>query len=436
MKRSVGRCHPQGNAEDGPIGLGVRPLPSARMPRLILAAVVPLVLLLAFSARADAAADLALGKPAAASSTENGWTSGVGPQLANDGTESTRWSSSYANGQWWLVDLGSHHETSRVWINWTSAYASSYRIEASIDGADYATVWQGSAQGSGWKVHNWASRTARYIRFYGVARATGYGFSFADFGVYGFSGAVAGAPEGAPAGAPAPPASSSCPASTSWRPPRSSPLSDAAAAGCVRRAVERRPGNYVANHYRPSATEIATFRAQAGTSNPLMRHVTGGFTGTTDEIIQWAAHKWGIPEDWLRAQFVQETWWNQSAMGDRRDGVDAYLYPPQARIDGDSVYESMGISQIKWRPDSSRNPGTEPLRWKSTAFVADYAGAGLRFYYDGLCTYCGAGYSAGQQWQSVGAHFQPSPWWNAGAQYYVSRVKVRLNDRTWARDDF
>ena len=432
MKRSVGRRRSLGRAGDVSIRGRRRPSPLARGPRLIVAVIVPLVLLLTVPARADAAADLALGKPAAASSTEGGWVSGVGPQLANDGSESTRWSSSYANGQWWRVDLGSSHEVARVWINWTSAYASWYRIEASTDGANYATVWEGSAHGSGWKVHNWASAPARYIRFYGVTRATGFGFSFNDFGVYGFAGAVSTAAEGVPA----PPASPSCPSSTWWRAPRSSPLSDAAAASCVRRVPEQRPANYGPNHYRPSGTEIATFRSQAGTSNPLMRHVSGDFTGTTDEIIQWAAHKWGIPEDWLRAQFVQESWWNQAARGDRRDGVNAYLYPPQARIDGDSVYESMGISQIKWRPDGSRNPGTEPLRWKSTAFVADYAGAGIRYYYDGFCSYCGAGYSAGQQWQSMGAHFAPTPWWNSGAQWYVSRLQVRLHDRTWARADF
>lgn len=406
--------------------------PGGRRRRLLAAVLLPLALLLTVSASAHAAVDVAAGRPAAASSTEDGWVAGVGPQLANDGSVETRWGSSYANGQWWRVDLGSDRNVSRVWINWTSAYASSYRIEVSTDGVNYASVWAGGADGPGWKVHDWPSRPARYIRFYGVTRATDYGFSFSDFQVYGFSGA-----EGSgSAGAPAPPASSSCAPVTSWRPPRSSPLSDAAAATCVRRVAENRPGNYGPNHYLPSDAEIAFFRSKAESANPLTRYVTGRFSGTTDEIIQWAARKWGIPEDWMRAEFVQESWWNQSARGDRRDGVNANLYPPQARIDADSVYESMGIAQVKWRPDGSRAPGTEPLRWKSTAFVADYYGALIRYYYDGLCNYCGAGYSGGQQWQSIGAYFQPRPWWNAGAQYYVSRVKTRLYDRTWARADF
>lgn len=406
---------------------------AARLLRRAAAVVLPLTLVLTISATAHAAVDLAAQKPAAASSTEDGWDGGVGPQLANDGSELTRWSSGYADNQWWRVDLGSTQDVSRVWINWTEAHASAYRVELSTDGVNYVSAWVGSAASPGWKVHNWSQRSARYIRFYGVTRATSYGFSFSDFEVYGFS---SGASEAAPAPPASTPASSPCAPVTSWRAPRSSPLSDAAAAGCVRRAAEKRPGNYAPNHYVPTQTEISTFRAKAGSGNPLLHNVTGGFAGTTDEIIQWAAHKWGIPEDWMRAQFVQESWWNQRAMGDRRDGVNASLYPSQARIDGDSVYESMGLTQIKWRPDGSRGAGTEPLRWKSTAFAADYTGAGLRYYYDGLCNFCGAGYSAGQQWQSIGAHFAPRPWWNSGAQYYVSRVQARLNDRTWARGDF
>ena len=41
----------------------------------------------------------------------------------------------------------------------------------------------------------------------------------------------------------------------------------------------------------------------------LYRRVTGNFTGTTDEIIQWAACKWGIDEDIVRAQMAKESWW-------------------------------------------------------------------------------------------------------------------------------
>jgi membrane-bound lytic murein transglycosylase MltF len=49
------------------------------------------------------------------------------------------------------------------------------------------------------------------------------------------------------------------------------------------------------------------------------RRVTGRFRGTTDEILQWVAHKHGIAEDVVRAVAVQESWWRMSAVGDGGD---------------------------------------------------------------------------------------------------------------------
>jgi hypothetical protein len=164
--------------------------------------------------------------------------------------------------------------------------------------------------------------------------------------------------------------------------------------------------------------------------------VSGGFTGTTDEILQWGAEKWGIPEDVVRAVAVTESYWRQDGMGDRRDGVNASLYPAQSRIDSDSVYESLGITQIKWRPDGSLHPGTEPLRWKTTAFNVDYWGASIRYYYDGLCSWCSAGYGPGQAWESVGAWYSPNPWQNAGMLNYITTVKGHLANRTWEQAGF
>ena len=76
------------------------------------------------------------------------------------------------------------------------------------------------------------------------------------------------------------------------------------------------------------------------------------------------------------------------------------------------VYESLGLMQIKWRPDGSLHPGTEPLRWKSTAFNADYHAAMVRFFYDGGARSWyghGSSYGPGQAWNSVGAWYQPTP---------------------------
>jgi hypothetical protein len=51
--------------------------------------------------------------------------------------------------------------------------------------------------------------------------------------------------------------------------------------------------------------------------------VDGQFTGTTDEIIQWAAAKWGLPDNLIRAEAVVESYWyqdNRNSSGDPISG--------------------------------------------------------------------------------------------------------------------
>lgn len=243
-------------------------------------------------------------------------------------------------------------------------------------------------------------------------------------------------PEPTPAPAPAPSA-----AITAWR-SGSAPLADADAAARVRPVAENRAGNVAANLYRPSAAELDAFRngqkdryaRTAVMYNPLTARVTGNFSGSTDEILQWVAHKWGIPEDLVRAVAVDESNWRMSQLGDRRTVTNPLLYPAQSRIAGTSdVWQSLGITQIKWTPEGMHQ-GTEPLRWKSTAFNADYWGAVIRYYYDGRCDWCGTGYSSGQAWASIGAWYNPSPWDSSTA--YVDHVKTHLTQRTWAQAGF
>src|SRR5262245_26073407 len=44
--------------------------------------------------------------------------------------------------------------------------------------------------------------------------------------------------------------------------------------------------------------------------------ISGDFRGTTDEIIQWAACKWGLEPDLLRAQAYAESSWRMDSEGD------------------------------------------------------------------------------------------------------------------------
>ena len=238
-------------------------------------------------------------------------------------------------------------------------------------------------------------------------------------------------------------------AQTSWAPPGARPLSDARAAALVVHHRETRPANAAYNDYVPTGAQLRAFhsaRAQDGRladrEVPERRYVTGrpGLRHpSTDDLIQWAAHKWGIPEDWIRAQMARESRWRQADPGDRSAVSSAWYsqYPAQARVAGTSdVWESMGISQVKWRPDGSVDAGTEPLRWESTAFALDFYAAVIRYFYDGSCDWCGPGYSAGQEWNSIGAWYEPLPWGNPLARAYVKSVQSELASRAWATPGF
>jgi hypothetical protein len=230
-----------------------------------------------------------------------------------------------------------------------------------------------------------------------------------------------------------------------WRAVGSPPLSDAEAAARVAAHPDSGPENAQANDFVPSEAELAAFHeAEKHTGWVYSRYVTGrpGISDpSTDDLIQWAAAKWGIPAQLLRALCYGESGWEQAHVTDNRKVSKAWyrLYPPQARIAGsneEEVYESMGITSLKWEPEGSQPPGTEPLRWKSTAFNLDFLGSQLRYYYDGLATWVGKGYRAGQAWDSVGAWFEPTPWGGSEQRWYIKYLKRIERERPWLSPNF
>jgi hypothetical protein len=203
------------------------------------------------------------------------------------------------------------------------------------------------------------------------------------------------------------------------RPHAKRPLADAKAAKLVKRGrFEPRPANRDATRRVPTAAQLRAFRAQS--EMPYARYVTGRFRGTTDEVIQWAARKWGFAPDLLRAVATVESWWRMSTVGDGGD--------------------SFGLFQVR-RPFHCVEPVCEQFR-RDAAFNADYYGGILRSYYDGRQTWLhtvsgenGKRYRKGDLWGSVGAWFS-GRWWNEPARGYVRGVKRRLAERTWRSRDF
>jgi hypothetical protein len=72
-----------------------------------------------------------------------------------------------------------------VTVNWEAAYASLYRIQTSTNGTSFTQAAEVTLTAPGVKTTTFAVRSARYVRIFGVTRATPYGFSFWNASVFG-----------------------------------------------------------------------------------------------------------------------------------------------------------------------------------------------------------------------------------------------------------
>jgi hypothetical protein len=60
----------------------------------------------------------------------------------------------------------------------------------------------------------------------------------------------------------------------------------------------------------------------------------------------------------------------------------------------------------------------------------------VRYYFDGYCSWCSAGYRRDEEWNSVGAWYSPQPWGNAAARSYIRAVQAALAQHPWTRPGF
>jgi autotransporter family porin len=197
------------------------------------------------------------------------------------------------------------------------------------------------------------------------------------------------------------------------------PLSDAKAAKLVGPADwEPRPTNSADNSRVPTAAQLAAFHRQ--NTEPYSKWVTGDYWGTTDQIIQWAAAKWGLNPDLLRAVAAVETWWYMSFAGNEGS--------------------SFGLFQVR-TPYHCRGPLVCGLFQHDTAFNADYYCSIIRSYYDGVQTWLNSvsgnaqPYRAGDLWGAVG-YWAAGRWHVPAAEAYVAHVKRDLAERVWAQPYF
>jgi hypothetical protein len=126
-------------------------------------------------------ANIALNKTVVASSLE-------GAQLpasnAVDGDLNTRWSSAYSDPQSIYVDLGKRYDLCNVVLHWETAFGRDFKIQVSDDTTNWQTLANFAGNSSNYNIIP-LQGTGRYVRMYGTARATPYGYSLYEFEVYG-----------------------------------------------------------------------------------------------------------------------------------------------------------------------------------------------------------------------------------------------------------
>jgi len=239
---------------------------------------------------------------------------------------------------------------------------------------------------------------------------------------------------------------------------------DAQCAAQVHRSSwEPRPDNQTPNHTMPDPAAVhAAFRARPvglpHWDDWLLPRVDGQFTGTTDEIIQWAACKWGIADNVLRAVAEQESTWYQaevypsgrpvsyygagdfftsrSAASDVFcNAISRYGYDYMTAYSG-LCPQTFSIAGIKswqdpsWGQMADNQNGTFPFNRDSTAFALDYYAAHLRGVYEGWETWLRNGYQAGDLWGAVGSWYS-GDWHSAAADRYAGQVQTKLANHDW-----
>jgi hypothetical protein len=103
---------------------------------------------------------------------------------AVDGNLTTRWSSGWSDPQWLEVDLGATRKITKVVLYWERAYATAFQIQVSDNGTTWTDVYSTTTGPGGLQtlaVHG----DGRYVRMYGIRRATQYGYSLWEFQVFG-----------------------------------------------------------------------------------------------------------------------------------------------------------------------------------------------------------------------------------------------------------
>jgi hypothetical protein len=251
------------------------------------------------------------------------------------------------------------------------------------------------------------------------------------------------------------------------------PGNDACVARVHRSPWEPRPSNARANRTMPDPSAVHASlgtrpRGAHGTYDRrwntwLLPRVDGQHTGTTDENIQWAACKWGLSDNLLRAIAAAESTWFQYLVdpatgrcvelrgcGDfaqdttpagtvfcraiSRFGHDYAAEYPAGRCP--RTFSMMGVmawQAPEWGRMKDNQNGTFPFSRDSTAFALDYIGSFLRGCDEGWLRWLGhtgEGYRPGDIWGCVGVWYAGT-WDSPVGREYAQGVRDLYERRVW-----
>jgi hypothetical protein len=226
-------------------------------------------------------------------------------------------------------------------------------------------------------------------------------------------------------------------------PPHSALPSDEECAARVVPTSETRPGNTQFNYVKPTAQQLAPFYSHPlqfnGPPNSSFFRVDGNYVGTTDMEIQWAACKWGMDADMLRAQSVIESGQNQAMKGDKYYSHDLCtggngwdFWQPSGYC-----YTSYSLVQIK-----TTNYNFSPMAWESTPAALDFRGAYWRACVNGEIAYYAdnpplPGYptypNGTAEEMAVGCtgSWFSGRWYDEASLTYLDRWKQAMKERSW-----
>jgi hypothetical protein len=182
-----------------------------------------------------------------------------------------------------------------------------------------------------------------------------------------------------------------------------------------RRGWEPRPQNATFNRTPGSPLDLPRSDYEPEERmNRLLRRVDGDFTGTTDEILQWAACKWGFHEDTVRGAAAVESWWDQRLVADRG--------------------ESVGLFQVRCLWGRFHVAACDGAR-TSSAFNADYAMGYRRACYEGRFRFWfptdpTQKRMRGDLWGCIGMWYS-GRYGDPISADYVARIRVALKEKPW-----